>query len=120
MEHFHLFYDALMDSTQLRTELAAKMSKANELVEAQEVELARIRELRGEYEMALADLEAGRGVEGLQVNGTDVSRTGTASVRAAAAASELESLRKRVRDLERRASASEAADDAGRMDVAMS
>jgi hypothetical protein len=119
MEPFHLFYDALMDSTQLRTELAAKMSKANELVDAQEVELGRIRELRGEYEMALADLKAGRDVEGLHVNGTDISRTGTAIVRAAAA-SELESLRKRVRDLERRASASEAADDAGRMDVAMS
>lgn len=58
MEPFNLFYDALMDSNQLRSELQAKVAKATELIAAQEHELARIRAVREEYEASVADMAA--------------------------------------------------------------
>jgi hypothetical protein len=58
MSHFAKFYDALLDSTQLRGDLAAKIHKANELVGAHQIELRKVEGLRIQYEAALADLKA--------------------------------------------------------------
>jgi hypothetical protein len=57
MAHFSKFYDALLDSTQLRNDLATKIHKANELVGAHQVELRKVENLRIQYEAALADLK---------------------------------------------------------------
>jgi hypothetical protein len=58
MSHFAKFYDALLDSTQLRADLATKIHKANELVGAHQIELRKVENLRQQYEAALADLKA--------------------------------------------------------------
>lgn len=58
MTHFSRFYDALLDSTQLRNDLATKIHKANELVAAHQIELRKVENLRGEFEAALKDFEA--------------------------------------------------------------
>lgn len=57
MSHFAKFYDALLDSTQLRADLATKIHKANELVGAHQIELRKVEGLRIQYEAALADLK---------------------------------------------------------------
>lgn len=57
MSHFAKFYDALLDSTQLRADLATKIHKANELVGAHQIELRKVENLRQQYEAALADLK---------------------------------------------------------------
>lgn len=53
---FNLFFDALLDANQLRSELGSRIRKANELVRAQEIELDRIQRLRGDYEEYLAEM----------------------------------------------------------------
>lgn len=55
MLHFSRFYDALLDSTQLRNDLATKIHKANELVAAHQIELRKVENLRAQYETALTD-----------------------------------------------------------------
>lgn len=58
MSHFAKFYDAMLDSNQLRNDLATKIQKANELVAAHRAELNTVESLRVQYEAALADLKA--------------------------------------------------------------